>query len=51
MDIALQSKLLKLLEEKVIRRLGSVREQSLDVRIVAATHRPLGTGALGAISR
>ncbi len=41
MDIALQSKLLKLLEEKVIRRLGSVREQSVDVRIVAATHRPL----------
>jgi two-component system, NtrC family, response regulator AtoC len=41
MDIALQSKLLKLLEEKVIRRLGSVREQSVDVRIIAATHRPL----------
>ncbi len=41
MDIALQSKLLKLLEEKVIRRLGSVREQNVDVRIVAATHRPL----------
>jgi two-component system, NtrC family, response regulator AtoC len=41
MDIALQSKLLKLLEEKVIRRLGSVREQHVDVRIVAATHRPL----------
>ena len=41
MDIALQSKLLKLLEEKMIRRLGSVREQRVDVRIVAATHRPL----------
>jgi two-component system, NtrC family, response regulator AtoC len=41
MDIALQAKLLKLLEEKVIRRLGSVREQPVDVRIVAATHRPL----------
>jgi two-component system, NtrC family, response regulator AtoC len=41
MDITLQSKLLKLLEEKVIRRVGSVREQSVDVRIVAATHRPL----------
>ncbi len=41
MDIALQSKLLKLLEEKVIRRLGSVREQNVDVRIIAATHRPL----------
>ncbi len=41
MDIALQSKLLKLLEEKLIRRVGSVREQSVDVRIVAATHRAL----------
>ena len=41
MDIALQAKLLKLLEEKTVRRLGSVREQRVDVRIVAATHRPL----------
>ncbi|UUZ67522.1 sigma-54 dependent transcriptional regulator [Polaromonas sp. P2-4] len=41
MDIALQSKLLKLLDEKVIRRLGSLREQHVDVRIVTATHRPL----------
>ena len=41
MDIALQAKLLKLLEEKTLRRLGSVREQRVDVRIVAATHRPL----------
>jgi DNA-binding NtrC family response regulator len=41
MDVALQAKLLKLLEEKMIRRLGSVREQPVDVRIVAATHRPL----------
>jgi two-component system, NtrC family, response regulator AtoC len=41
MDLALQSKLLKLLEEKTVRRLGSVREQRVSVRIVAATHRPL----------
>jgi two-component system, NtrC family, response regulator AtoC len=41
MDIALQAKLLKLLEEKTVRRLGSLREQKVDVRIVAATHRPL----------
>jgi two-component system, NtrC family, response regulator AtoC len=41
MDIALQSKLLKLLEEKTVRRLGSVREQKVSVRVVAATHRPL----------
>jgi DNA-binding NtrC family response regulator len=43
MDIGLQAKLLKLLEEKTVRRIGSVREQRVDVRIVAATHRPLET--------
>ena len=43
MDLALQAKLLKLLEEKTVRRLGSVREQRVSVRIVAATHRPLET--------
>ena len=43
MDIALQAKLLKLLEEKTVRRLGSVREQRVSVRVVAATHRPLET--------
>ena len=41
MDLALQAKLLKLLEEKTVRRLGSVREQRVSVRIIAATHRPL----------
>jgi two-component system, NtrC family, response regulator AtoC len=43
LDIALQAKLLKLLEEKTVRRIGSLREQKVDVRIVAATHRPLET--------
>ncbi|MBL8533085.1 MAG: sigma-54-dependent Fis family transcriptional regulator [Betaproteobacteria bacterium] len=41
MDLALQAKLLKFLEDKSIRRLGSVREQKTDVRIVAATNRNL----------
>jgi transcriptional regulator with PAS, ATPase and Fis domain len=41
LDLGLQAKLLKLLEEKTMRRLGSLREQTVDVRIVAATHRPM----------
>ena len=41
LDLGLQAKLLKLLEEKTVRRLGSLRDQKVDVRIVAATHRPL----------
>lgn len=41
LDLALQAKLLKLLEEKTVRRLGSLRDQKVDVRIVAATHRPM----------
>ncbi|HKA44600.1 MAG TPA: sigma-54 dependent transcriptional regulator [Burkholderiales bacterium] len=40
-DLAVQAKLLKLLEEKSVRRLGSVRDLKVDVRIVAATNRPL----------
>ncbi len=41
LDPALQAKLLKLLEEKTVRRLGGLRDQKVDVRIVAATHRSL----------
>jgi DNA-binding NtrC family response regulator len=41
MDLALQAKLLKFLEDKTVRRLGSVREQRADVRIIAATNRNL----------
>ncbi|MGE5095323.1 MAG: sigma-54-dependent transcriptional regulator [Betaproteobacteria bacterium] len=40
-DLALQAKLLKLIEERKVRRLGSVRDVDVDVRIVAATHQPL----------
>ena len=41
MELALQVKLLRVLEERVIRRLGSVRDRAIDVRIVSATNRPL----------
>ena len=40
-DPRVQVKLLKLLEDKIVRRLGSVREQRATVRIIAATNRDL----------
>jgi DNA-binding NtrC family response regulator len=39
--LPLQVKLLRLLEERQFERLGGTHPQSADVRIVAATHRPL----------
>ena len=41
MGLDLQVKLLKMLEEKVVRPLGSVRDRKVNVRIVAATNQPL----------
>jgi two-component system, NtrC family, response regulator AtoC len=41
MDLGLQAKLLRLLEEKTVRRVGSLRDQKVNVRVIAATHRPL----------
>jgi transcriptional regulator with PAS, ATPase and Fis domain len=38
LSLSLQAKLLRVLEEKRVRRLGSVREVEVDVRVVAATH-------------
>jgi DNA-binding NtrC family response regulator len=40
-DHALQAKLLKLLEEKTIRRIGSVKERKVNLRIISATNRDL----------
>lgn len=40
-DYSLQAKLLKLLEEKTIRRIGSVKELKVDLRIISATNRDL----------
>ena len=41
MSSALQAKLLRVLQEGTIRRLGSTREIAVDVRVVSATHRDL----------
>jgi DNA-binding NtrC family response regulator len=39
--VAIQPKLLKILEERRFHRLGDVRERRVDVRLIAATHRDL----------
>ena len=40
-DPAVQPKLLKVLEEKTFRRLGEVRDRTVDIRLVTATHHDL----------
>ncbi len=40
-DPMVQPKILKVLEEKRFRRMGEVKEREVDVRLVAATHKPL----------
>src|SRR5258705_1720420 len=41
-DLQIQPKLLKVLEDKRFRRVGGVRDQQVDVRLIAATHQDLG---------
>jgi DNA-binding NtrC family response regulator len=42
-DLAIQVKLLKAIEEKAVRRLGSLRTKTFNARIIAATNRDLET--------
>lgn len=41
MNYALQSKLLRVVQERKIRRVGETQEQPIDVRIISATHQNL----------
>ncbi len=41
MELSIQAKLLKVLEEQRFRRLGGVRDHAVDVRLLAATHHRL----------
>jgi DNA-binding NtrC family response regulator len=43
MDTQVQASVLKVLEEKRFRRLGDVKDRSVDVRLIAATHHDLRT--------
>lgn len=40
-DLQVQPKLLKVLEDRVFRRLGDIRDRAVDIRLVSATHREL----------
>ena len=42
LPLAMQSKLLRAIQERVVRPLGSSQEDAVDVRIVSATHKELG---------
>lgn len=43
LDPVVQGKLLKILEEKRLRRVGDVRDRQVDIRLIAATHQDLST--------
>jgi DNA-binding NtrC family response regulator len=45
MPAALQAKLLRVLEERMVTRVGGLRPRPIDVRFISATHRDLGAEA------
>src|SRR5437763_1057034 len=51
MDLALQSRLLRVIEDGRVRRVGETAERVVDVRVIAATHRDLEALARGGAFR
>jgi two-component system response regulator PilR (NtrC family) len=45
LPLPMQSKLLRAIQERTVRPLGSTQEDTVDVRIVSATHKDLAAGA------
>ncbi len=43
LPLAMQVKLLRAIQEKKVRKVGSTQEDAVDVRIISATHKKLGT--------
>jgi DNA-binding NtrC family response regulator len=43
MDLSMQAKLLRILEEKTFRRVGGVKDIKVDVRVISATNQDLST--------
>jgi two-component system response regulator PilR (NtrC family) len=46
LPLAMQSKLLRVIQERCVRSLGSAQEEAVDVRIISATHKDLNAEVL-----
>ena len=51
LPLSMQSKLLRAIQERTVRPLGSTQEEAIDVRIVSATHKDLAAGVEAGVFR
>ncbi len=51
MDIDIQAKILRALQEKKVRRVGEKKERSVDFRLISATHRDFSEAITGSTFR